>query len=190
MNKKINAIKNFFNTWNPIVFIFGIYIFALSFILIFGRMINILGNHQNAFFFIPSNSNNHVFDMKIFIANTNFIPFNNIYNYLMHMELFNIDIIVNNLMGSILLFIPLGFLLPVLNKKFNRFNKTIKISLALSLTIEILQYLFRVGQFDIDDIILNTIGSILGFYALKVTFLLYNFILKTNVKKSKAQIKI
>jgi glycopeptide antibiotics resistance protein len=93
-------------------------------------------------------------------------------------------------MGSILLFIPLGFLLPVLNKKFNRFNKTIKISLALSLTIEILQYLFRVGQFDIDDIILNTIGSILGFYALKVTFLLYNFILKTNVKKSKAQIKI
>ncbi|WP_179197780.1 VanZ family protein [Hymenobacter crusticola] len=66
-----------------------------------------------------------------------------------------------NLFGNIALFVPfplLIFLVIGVNESY----KFIFISFFTSLLIEIMQYTFKVGVADIDDILLNTIGAIVG----------------------------
>ena len=70
-----------------------------------------------------------------------------------------------NAKGNVLLFFPLGILIPLIWKRI-RFSTGIQISIALSLTIELLQYVSRAwGSYravDINDVILNTLGACLG----------------------------
>ena len=72
---------------------------------------------------------------------------------------------VYNAKGNVLLFFPLGLLIPLIWKRI-RFSTGIQISIALSLTIELLQYVSRAwGSYravDINDVILNTLGACLG----------------------------
>ena len=73
---------------------------------------------------------------------------------------------LENIIGNILLFLPLGMFLPYLFRAFNSIRNLILICLLGSLTIELTQLILRqFGTYrtvDIDDIILNTIGGILG----------------------------
>ena len=63
-----------------------------------------------------------------------------------------------NLFGNIMLFMPMGFLLKAFNRK--RSSWTIVLTGALiSISIELLQYVFKVGVCDIDDVILTTLGT-------------------------------
>lgn len=64
---------------------------------------------------------------------------------------------------NILLFVPFGYLLPVLWKKADRWWKTMLLGFALSLTVELLQLVTRLGMFDVDDLINNTIGAGVGY---------------------------
>jgi len=66
-------------------------------------------------------------------------------------------------MLNILLFVPIGFFLPILWRKFEKRRFTIIYGFLLSLSIEIIQLLgHRIT--DIDDLLMNTMGTILGFY--------------------------
>ncbi len=68
-----------------------------------------------------------------------------------------------NVMGNIALFIPFGFFVSYYIKA-NKTHQIVLISIITSLTAELIQ--FKIGRaFDIDDIILNTIGAIIGFLA-------------------------
>ena len=69
----------------------------------------------------------------------------------------------SNILGNIAIFMPLGYLLPLLFLKINNIYKVLSISLCLSITFEILQYTLYLGSADIDDIILNTLGGIIGY---------------------------
>lgn len=62
---------------------------------------------------------------------------------------------------NVLLFLPLGFLLPVLWKSFRSFLRTSLFGLLFSLAIELLQ-LFTRRATDINDLMTNTLGTILG----------------------------
>ena len=62
---------------------------------------------------------------------------------------------------NVLLFVPLGFFLPVLWKRFRSFFWTALFGLGFSLTIEFLQ-LFTFRATDINDLMTNTVGTILG----------------------------
>lgn len=75
-----------------------------------------------------------------------------------------------NVFGNMLLFLPFGVLLPLFfwGKCNCRWYHLILITLSLSLLTEILQISFRVGNFDIDDVMLNTFGGILGYLAFKI----------------------
>ncbi len=64
---------------------------------------------------------------------------------------------------NILLFVPFGYLLPVLWKKADRWWKTMLLGFALSLAVELLQLVTRLGMFDVDDLINNTIGAGVGY---------------------------
>ena len=75
-------------------------------------------------------------------------------------------LLCRNIIGNIILFIPLGFFFPLLFKA-SRFRSIFLFALIASLNIEILQYLFMIGVCDIDDIIYNISGALFGFYSLQ-----------------------
>ena len=63
------------------------------------------------------------------------------------------------LLANILLFIPLGFALF----QNNRERWKIIIPFLISLTVETIQYYTRLGTFEVDDLICNTLGGLLGY---------------------------
>ncbi|CAM4130988.1 hypothetical protein BAQ46_05855 [Bacillus paranthracis] len=91
--------------------------------------------------------------------------------------LFMIGLIIRNVGGNILLLMPLGFLAPILWDKYKKFKNTILLGFSISTSIELLQLiqsLFSgVGRVtDIDDVICNVIGYILGYFIYKITIML------------------
>lgn len=69
-----------------------------------------------------------------------------------------------NLVGNVVLFIPLGFLLPRIWPKLRNFFLFLLTCTAMILTVEALQLFTLLGSFDIDDVILNLAGMFLGYF--------------------------
>jgi len=67
-----------------------------------------------------------------------------------------------NLLGNIIIFMPFGFFMPMASKS-KSFFLTVFFSFSLSFFVEIFQLITRVGIFDVDDMLLNTIGGMLGY---------------------------
>lgn len=67
------------------------------------------------------------------------------------------------------LFLPFGFLLPVLWKKCRNWKITLPAGFLLSLTVEVLQ-MFCFRATDVDDLIMNTLGTLLGYLLARVCF--------------------
>ena len=80
--------------------------------------------------------------------------------------IFTNRIVFINLIGNILLFIPLGAILS----SFNKIGLIKKILLAIVtiIVLETLQYILRLGVFDIIDIICNMIGVVIGIIFLSI----------------------
>lgn len=78
---------------------------------------------------------------------------------------------VENILGNIVMFIPLGVFLPLLYDKFKSIKKTVIFAILMSISIETIQFFVRyIGEFrssDIDDVILNTIGAFIGIAVFK-----------------------
>lgn len=68
-----------------------------------------------------------------------------------------------NFYGNILWFIPMGILIPSLTKKRISLTKVALIGAAISISIELLQFILMSGISDIDDVIFNTLGVIIGY---------------------------
>lgn len=100
--------------------------------------------------------------------NHNFIPFKTITYYLFFANDINFNIRVENLTGNIVGFVPFGFILPLLLNRFRSFKKMTLATFCLSLTFELLQLIFRFGSFDVDDLILNTVGGMIGYIPVKL----------------------
>lgn len=75
----------------------------------------------------------------------------------------NNEIAELNIIGNIILFVPMGLLLPVVDEKYKSMKQITFLSVIASLLIEIIQ-LFIGRSFDVDDIIVNTIGAIFGYF--------------------------
>ncbi|MFM7839826.1 MAG: VanZ family protein [Chitinophagaceae bacterium] len=91
----------------------------------------------------------------------NFIPFKTIGPYLLGDKGWIIAGI--NLVGNIILLVPVGFLLPFVYRKFN-WKIILPLAAATGLIIEGAQVLLHVGIFDIDDVLLNGVGVLVGFW--------------------------
>ncbi len=68
-----------------------------------------------------------------------------------------------NLIFNILMFVPLGFMLPFLFKKCEKWYITYFVGFVATLFIEILQFISKRGIFELDDIVNNTLGCIIGY---------------------------
>ncbi|MFB7142336.1 VanZ family protein [Gottfriedia sp. NPDC056225] len=167
--------------------LFSLYSFVLLWNLLlvrlFNRMVN--GDSFNRYFRYPQNYNG-IFDIKAWKLNASIIPFKNTFDYINGSHQFNLDIIINNTVGNILLFLPLGVFLPILFKKYNKLPKVVNSSIIISFLIEVLQLALQIGQFDIDDLILNTIGCVIGYFLIKTINKIANLSKKNIFQETKS----
>lgn len=77
---------------------------------------------------------------------------------------------------NIIMFIPLGVLLPLLSPKFRRFTWMALASFGATLIIETFQLVTGKGIFELDDLLHNTLGGIIGYHL----FLLVEGIIRTR----------
>ncbi|MET1015153.1 MAG: VanZ family protein [Paenisporosarcina sp.] len=89
-----------------------------------------------------------------------FRVFRETYNAIKYLDFWQPFLI--NFMGNIFMFIPIGFFLPLLWKKFDHVLLTVSTGFLLSLSIELLQ-LTQSRSSDVDDLWLNTLGALIGF---------------------------
>lgn len=84
-----------------------------------------------------------------------------------------------NIIGNIVVFVPLGILIPLVSLRVRSFKAAAILGAITSLSIEVLQFLFAEGRrMDIDDLILNTLGAIIGWGIFKLII----FLLRKNQK--------
>ena len=92
-----------------------------------------------------------------FLFRINWIPFVNLFDY-PEMR----DILIN-VIGNTTMFIPLGIVWPSVYKGLDSHWKVISAGIGVSLCIEILQLPFYDRVSDIDDLLLNSLGFIVGY---------------------------
>jgi glycopeptide antibiotics resistance protein len=95
--------------------------------------------------------------------NCNLHPFYEIRRYLKYWKILGLRTVCLNLAGNVVGFMPFGALLPVFSRGARRAWKTTLLGFEISALIEIAQYMLQVGSFDVDDMILNTTGALLGY---------------------------
>ncbi len=103
----------------------------------------------------------------------NLLPFREIRRYLTFREILGMRSVILNLAGNILGFVPFGALVPLLARGMRRMWKTGLLGLEVSALVEVSQLLFHAGSCDVDDVILNTAGALLGYAVFRLASTLY-----------------
>ena len=75
-----------------------------------------------------------------------------------------------NLVGNVVMFIPLGYFLPAIWQKLRKLGKTVLTGAVIIVLIEVAQLLSLRGYCDIDDLILNVLGIMAGYLFWRITF--------------------
>ena len=89
-------------------------------------------------------------------STSNFIPFKEMFRYELGSKLF-----IKNVLGNMIMFMPYGFFVSYF-LKIKKPSSILLLSILTSVTIEFTQY--QIGRvFDVDDILLNIIGGMLGY---------------------------
>ena len=130
--------------------IFGLYIFFLLYFLIFSEIYGRSGVMENYHY--------------------NITPFQEIERFWRYRDQLGLMAYIN-LFGNVLIFAPFGFIEPLASKK-RSFWATLIDGCLLSLSVEIFQFITKVGRFDVDDLLLNTSGVAIGY----ICFLIWNAI--------------
>ena len=98
----------------------------------------------------------------------NLVPFVEIRRFWVYREQLGLFALFTNIFGNVLGFVPLGCILPVICRKWRNGFLIILSGFGLSLCVETIQLITKVGCFDVDDMILNTLGAALGYLAFAV----------------------
>lgn len=140
-------MKKFLNTAIKASFVF--YLFALCIILFLGQR----GHFRNLSIW------------EYALMQMNIIPFKTITEYIsaIFTGSMNLDIPIKNLLGNLILFLPMGIYLPLFFKKSRKFLSYFLIMIGILVAVELIQFFTRQGAFDIDDLILNLAGAFIGF---------------------------
>ena len=114
--------------------------------------------------------------LDVFITNDNssinLIPFKTIFEQIVGRnevvsQIDIADVSILNLLSNIFLFSPIGFFVPLINERYISLKKIILSGVSTSCVVEVIQ-LFIGRSCDIDDVILNTCGVVIGFIIFKV----------------------
>ncbi|KAB1440101.1 VanZ family protein [Candidatus Galacturonibacter soehngenii] len=99
---------------------------------------------------------------RVINRSINFIPFETIIGYMSGRSVVSQTVVWYNILGNICLFMPLGIYLQLFRARKNRFFNSIIIVCIVSLMIELIQFVFGIGATDIDDVMLNCLGGVIG----------------------------
>jgi glycopeptide antibiotics resistance protein len=77
-----------------------------------------------------------------------------------------------NILANTVCFMPFGFLLPLITKRPHGVFIVTAAGCLFSACIECVQYIFKIGVFDVDDIILNTAGVMIGYIGARIIYAL------------------
>ena len=91
----------------------------------------------------------------------NLVPFQEILRYWNYRDQLGM-LSFANLVGNVAVFMPFGFL-EAMAAEHRNFLRTFLDGFLLSLVVEIFQLIAMIGSFDVDDLILNTAGAVLGY---------------------------
>ncbi len=110
--------------------------------------------------------------MEYMKSSSNFVPFQTINTYInaIFNGNINLDIAINNLVGNLILFLPMGIYLPYFFRRIKKASTFSIVMIILLIVIEVVQVVTRRGSFDIDDFILNMLGALIGFGIWKISF--------------------
>lgn len=111
----------------------------------------------------------------------NLVPLKEITRYFRYYRTLGMTLFLINIVGNIAAFMPFGFFLPIISRRSRKWYNTVSFGLVFSLTLETLQLVLRVGSFDVDDMLLNTIGAALGFWV-------YKLVQRTRVRMRRRQL--
>ncbi|MCC8136990.1 MAG: VanZ family protein [Clostridiales bacterium] len=95
--------------------------------------------------------------------NYNIQPFREIIRYIRYRELLGTRAVLMNLVGNIIGFLPFGALVPLMWRSARKAWRMTLLSFEISALVEVSQLIFHVGCFDVDDMILNALGGLLGY---------------------------
>lgn len=97
--------------------------------------------------------------------NLNWIPFANLYGYFTAptRTMDYTKLILENIAGNVLIFIPAGVFLPLFFPKCRCFPRFMAVLLPTIVLVELAQLFSLLGMCDIDDLILNALGGMIGF---------------------------
>lgn len=130
------------------IILFGLYIALLVYFLFFAEMLGRTNINRTYHY--------------------NLVPFREIKRFIIYREQLGMAAVFSNLAGNILIFAPFGFLLPTMSRKLRSFFRVTLLGMELSLIVECVQLVTKTGSCDIDDLLLNTVGSMLGYAAYAV----------------------
>lgn len=93
----------------------------------------------------------------------NLMPFVEIRRFWKYRDQLGNFAVFSNIFGNVIGFLPWGFILPIIFRRMDRAFLIFLSGFLLSLTVEAIQLISKVGCFDVDDLILNTLGAVLGY---------------------------
>jgi len=85
-----------------------------------------------------------------------------------------------NLAGNVVMFVPLGFFPPCLWEQLRGFGRCMLFAAACIVTIEIIQLFTLLGSCDVDDLLLNMVGVVIGYGLYRGFFLLLSRMNKSS----------
>ncbi len=91
---------------------------------------------------------------------SNLVPFQETFHMLSHLTAPGV---IRNVAGNLVMLLPLGIFVPLLFPKMRKFLPMLLLAFWVSFLIEIVQFLMKFRIFDVDDLILNTLGALIGF---------------------------
>ncbi len=104
------------------------------------------------------------------LLTANFVPFRTIRMYIVYAGRLNS---VENLAGNVLVFVPFGVMLPLLSAECRTAAGVFGNAFTFVLGIEVFQLFSAFGAFDVDDILLNCVGAMLGYALYRAACRLY-----------------
>lgn len=110
----------------------------------------------------------------------NLVLFKEIKRFWIYRDQLGMRSVIYNLLGNVAVFVPFGFFMPMASK-YRSFLVTAFYGFGISFCVEVFQLITRVGSFDVDDLLLNTIGGILGY----ILFVICNTVRRRHAKRKR-----
>jgi glycopeptide antibiotics resistance protein len=105
---------------------------------------------------------------RVWGGSVNLEPFHTIRSYLRFYRNTGSLVSIVNLLGNVVIMVPLGMLLPLLFRGMRHFWTCLPLCAMVAIGVEWLQWITATGAADVDDSILNFLGAVLGYLLVRM----------------------